>query len=137
VQLNGKWSSDGRWLQVDNGGWVYASQLQTDLKRPKVASSSRRSYSAAPDDEEYIVSDGYGDGYYGDYTDTGIIYGGPYVWGPSFGGYWGGGRPWRSGHWDGNHHGNWSGGHGNWNGGHGGNWSGGGNVAFGIGGHRR
>lgn len=41
LQLNGVWSSDNSWAQLESQGWVYASQIKTDLKPPYKASASR------------------------------------------------------------------------------------------------
>jgi uncharacterized protein YraI len=42
LQLTGVFSSDGRWAQLQNKGWVYLSQIQTDLVPPRSVASSRR-----------------------------------------------------------------------------------------------
>jgi len=35
LRLTGVFSGDGRWAQLDNNGWVYVSQIATDLKPPR------------------------------------------------------------------------------------------------------
>lgn|GEM_PF-1169881 len=35
LRLTGVFSSDNRWAQLDNNGWVLLSQIRTDLKPPR------------------------------------------------------------------------------------------------------
>lgn len=35
LNLTGVFSSDGRWAQLDNNGWVFAGQIKTDVKPPR------------------------------------------------------------------------------------------------------
>lgn len=89
LPLNGNWSGDGRWVQTMDGAWAFAGQIQTDLKSPRAARPTGGGYSAAaPQRERVIVHDERSSG---NYTDTGIVYGGPY-WGKGFVGF---GYGWR------------------------------------------
>ncbi len=117
LQLTGQWSRDGRWLELADGGWVFAGQVQSDLKPPRTASSNQsrsraRVYYQDDDDDMMTFYDGgtnWG-------TDTGVVYG-PGV-GYGYGPGWGYGRGW------GRHHGFIGGGWGGHRGG-GGHWRGG------------
>jgi len=47
VRLTGVFSRDGRWAQLDNNGWVFFSQLQTDVRPPQSTSGSWKEPAAA------------------------------------------------------------------------------------------
>ncbi len=82
LPLTGQWSQDGKWLQTTNNAWVYAPQVQTDLKpRPKArqATSRRSRDSFQAEDEESFEAPEIWNSPSGianrGYTDTGIVYG--------------------------------------------------------------
>jgi len=37
LHLTGVFSDDGRWAQLDKGGWVFVRQIKSDLKAPRTA----------------------------------------------------------------------------------------------------
>jgi len=41
LRLTGVFSKDGRWAQLDNNGWVFFRQLQTDIRPPQAMASER------------------------------------------------------------------------------------------------
>jgi hypothetical protein len=41
LRLNGTFSKDGRWAQLDNNGWVFLAQIKTDMKPPAAQTASR------------------------------------------------------------------------------------------------
>jgi hypothetical protein len=41
LNLTGVFSSDGRWAQLDNNGWVFFGQLETDVRPPQAIASER------------------------------------------------------------------------------------------------
>jgi hypothetical protein len=56
LQLTGMWSSNN-WAQLENGGWVSAAQIQTDLA-PNASKFCPRAARGGPP-EEYLVIDEY------------------------------------------------------------------------------
>ncbi|MFH1112843.1 MAG: hypothetical protein V1792_02890 [Pseudomonadota bacterium] len=90
LQLSGTYSSDGRWAQLSDNGWVFAAQIDAPNK-PRVQRQARRSYESY---ETYDSEDSYpmtSDSSlwrepatsYG--TDTDVVYGSPYGNGPGYG----------------------------------------------------
>jgi hypothetical protein len=113
LQLSGTYSSDGRWAELSDRGWVFAAQIDAPNK-PKVQRQARRSsesYESSDSEDSYpMTSDSslwrepatsYG-------TDTDVVYGVPYGYGPSFGFGFGFG-PGGNRHGRGNHVGNYHG----------------------------
>lgn len=49
LHLTGVFSSDGRWAQLDNNGWVFFGQLKSDLKPPRRVATSHRKSSSEDD----------------------------------------------------------------------------------------
>ncbi len=43
IELTGAFSHDGRWAQLTDNGWVFMSQIKTDIKTPKSAKSIPKS----------------------------------------------------------------------------------------------
>ncbi len=126
LPLTGNWSSDGRWAQMSNGNWVFGGQIQTDLKPPRTAQASSGGSRRGGDSQEYEVyePDNYithYDGGGGNWTDTGVVYGGPFWGGPSIGIGFGYGRGYgrhHGFHGGGGRHGGFHGGGGHRGGGH-------------------
>ena len=66
LRLTGLFSGDGRWAQVDNNGWVYVSQIATDLKPPQtVAKPAKSSVSESKAVESWNYRATTGPVYYG------------------------------------------------------------------------
>ena len=132
LQLSGKYSADGRWAELADKSWVYAAQIDAPNK-PKVQRQARRSYESYDTGGSYpTASDSSlwrepAGSYYG--TDTEVVYGSPYGYGPVVGLGFGFG-PGR-----GRHGGNRHGGGGNHHGGGGNRHGGGGNHHGGGGNH--
>ncbi len=76
LQLSGNYSSDGRWAELADKGWVFAAQIDAPNK-PKVQRQARRSYESYDTEDSYtITSDSSlwrepASSYYG--TDTGVV----------------------------------------------------------------
>jgi hypothetical protein len=87
LQLSGNYSRDGRWAELVDKSWVYAAQIDAPNK-PKVQRQARRSYESYDSEDSYpMTSDSslwrepatsYG-------TDTDVVYGNPYGFGPGYG----------------------------------------------------
>ncbi len=107
LPLSGNYSRDGRWAELADRSWVYAAQIDAPNK-PKLQRQARRSYESydTEDDSYPMTSDSSlwrepAGSYYG--TDTEVVYGSPYGYGPVVGLGFGFG-PGRGRH-GGNHHG--------------------------------
>jgi hypothetical protein len=121
LQLSGKFSSDGRWAQLADKGWVFSSQIDAPNK-PQVRSQARRStdsgmYYSEPSDSSIWQEPAGTSYYYGPDYDYSVPY---YGRGPGIGFSWGG-RGRHGGHgWQGGGHSRHGGGHGGRGGGGGG-----------------
>jgi hypothetical protein len=88
LQLSRNYSRDGRWAELADKGWVFAAQIDAPNK-PKVQRQARRSYESYDTEDSYIMTSDsslwreQAGSYYG--TDTGVVYGGPYGYGPRIG----------------------------------------------------
>jgi hypothetical protein len=87
LQLSGNYSRDGRWAELADKGWVFAAQIDAPNK-PKVQSQARRSYESYDTEDDFYTmgSDSSlwrapAGSYYG--TDTGVVYGSSYSYGPT------------------------------------------------------
>jgi hypothetical protein len=108
LQLTGVFSSDGRWAQLQNKGWVFLSQIQTDLQPPRSMASSPRPPSRYSNQGPWRGPAGSSYYYFEEpepYYEEVVPYGGFYY-----------GSPWRRRHrwhggWGGHHGGHHGGGH--------------------------
>ena len=106
LRLRGNYSNDGRWAELADNGWVFASQIDAPNK-PKVQRPVRRSYAGYDTTDSSTESDSSlwreSPNYY-DSNDGGFVSGGAYGYGARFGFFPGGGHR-GGGHRGGGHHG--------------------------------
>jgi len=96
VRLTGVFSPDGRWAQLDNNGWVFFSQLQTDVSPPESMDRSWKQPAGAGDGGKgkgahrggsyCYYGGGYGGYYYPSYF-SGLHYSYPRHYGVGFFGF--------------------------------------------------
>jgi hypothetical protein len=84
VHLNGVFSKDGRWAQLDNNGWVYFRQLKSDVRPPQSMSASNAwGRSAATGSGSRSGGSSYRGGYCGYYA-PGYYYTPGYYYAPGY-----------------------------------------------------
>jgi hypothetical protein len=82
LHLNGAFSKDGRWAQLTNNGWVFFSQVRSDIRPPHAAASSRSFARPATAGRYHFRR-----GYYRRFHRYGFPYSYSYYYGPSYYGY--------------------------------------------------